>query len=88
MIGLYAFFYASLHFINYIAIDQALEWNAIIEDVTEHKRIISGFISFVIYWPLIYAVMLSVLFGYRVVLWLLKKVASLKDDSDLSTNLP
>lgn len=48
MMGLFTFSYASLHFINYIAIDQSLEWNAIIEDVAEHKRIISGFISFVI----------------------------------------
>lgn len=48
MVGLYAFFYAGLHFINYIAIDQAFEWDAIIKDVAGHKRIIFGFISFII----------------------------------------
>ena len=48
MVGLYTFFYASLHFINYIAIDQAFEWDAIIKDVAGHKRIIFGFISFII----------------------------------------
>src|SRR3990167_7435039 len=48
MVGLYAFFYASLHFINYISIDQAFEWDAIIKDVAGHKRIIFGFISFII----------------------------------------
>lgn len=122
MMGLFAFFYASLHFINYIAIDQAFEWNAIIKDVAEHKRIIVGFISFIILgmlaitstrgmlqrlgagrWkalhqliyvaaigavvhfllvvkidirrPLIYAIILAVLLGYRVVRLLFTKVS-------------
>src|SRR3989338_7112712 len=48
MVGLYAFFYACLHFINYISIDQAFEWDAIIKDVAGHKRIVFGFISFII----------------------------------------
>lgn len=109
--------------LNYIAIDQAFEWDAIIKDVAGHKRIIFGFISFIIlsalavtstnrmfqrlgagYWkalhqlihvaaigavihflllvkidirrPLIYAGVLVVLLGYRMVLRAHKRVTA------------
>jgi sulfoxide reductase heme-binding subunit YedZ len=46
MMGLFAFFYASLHFITYVALDQFFSWTAIVEDVVQHKRIIVGFASY------------------------------------------
>jgi len=46
MIGLFSFFYATLHFITYVAIDQFFAWDAIIVDVIKHKRIIVGFASY------------------------------------------
>lgn len=52
MMGLFSFFYASLHFITYLGIEQALSWKAIVDDVTKHKRIIVGFVSFILLIPL------------------------------------
>ena len=52
MIGLFSFFYASLHFITYLGIEQALSWKAIVADVTKHKRIIVGFVGFILLIPL------------------------------------
>ena len=48
MIGLFSFFYATLHFITYVAIDQFFAWDAIIVDVIKHKRIIVGFASYIL----------------------------------------
>lgn len=48
MLGLFSFFYASIHFLTYVGIDQAFSWNAILQDVIEHKRIIVGFVSFIL----------------------------------------
>lgn len=50
--GLFSFFYVTLHFVTYIAIDQALVWNDIFEDVMKHKRIIVGLISYILLIPL------------------------------------
>lgn len=52
MMGLYTFFYVSLHFMTYVAIDQFFSWNAIVEDVIKHKRIVAGFIAFLLLIPL------------------------------------
>ncbi len=46
MTGLFSFFYASLHLLTYVAIDQYFAWNAIIEDIMKHKRIIIGLASY------------------------------------------
>lgn len=48
IIGLFSFFYATLHFITYVAIDQFFAWDAIIGDVIKHKRIIVGFASYIL----------------------------------------
>jgi sulfoxide reductase heme-binding subunit YedZ len=52
MLGLFAFFYASLHFLLYVAIDQGFAWGTLIEDITKRPFIISGFAAFLILVPL------------------------------------
>jgi len=113
MLGLFAFFYILLHFLNWFALDQGMLWSAIVEDLVERPFITIGFTAFLLltamaltsttgmrrrmgkrwdqlhysvyvvgilgvwhYWwqvksditePLIYAVILAVLLGYRLV---------------------
>jgi sulfoxide reductase heme-binding subunit YedZ len=52
MTGLYALFYISLHFANYLLLDQGLSWQFIIEDVVERPFITIGFIAFCALIPL------------------------------------
>ena len=42
MLGLYAFFYAALHFVAYAVIDQRLDIGAIVEDIVERPYITIG----------------------------------------------
>jgi len=113
MLGLFAFFYALMHFLNWFVLDQSMLWSAILEDLTERPFIALGFTALILltamavtstngmrrrmgkrwdklhysvyavgilgvwhYWwqvkadflePLIYALILAVLLGYRVV---------------------
>jgi sulfoxide reductase heme-binding subunit YedZ len=115
MLGLFAFFYACLHFMTYIWWDQFFDWAAIARDVVKRPFITVGFAAFVgliplavtsnrrmmrrlgrhwqrlhrliyliavagviHYWwlvkrdiiqPAIYALVLSLLLGYRLVAW-------------------
>ncbi len=112
MLGLFAFFYALMHFLNWFVLDQGMLWSAIVEDLVERPFITLGFTALLLltamavtstngmrrrmgkrwdklhysvyvvgilgvwhYWwqvkadiaePLIYAVVLSVLLGYRI----------------------
>jgi len=52
MVGLYAFFYASLHFITYIWLDQFFDVAAIIKDVIKRPFITVGFAAFILLIPL------------------------------------
>ncbi|HKD19039.1 MAG TPA: protein-methionine-sulfoxide reductase heme-binding subunit MsrQ [Thermoanaerobaculia bacterium] len=52
MLGLFAFFYASLHFATYAIVDQGLRGRAIVADVTKRPFILSGFAAFLILVPL------------------------------------
>ncbi|HEX2344164.1 MAG TPA: protein-methionine-sulfoxide reductase heme-binding subunit MsrQ [Vicinamibacterales bacterium] len=52
MLGLFAFFYATLHFMIYLAIDQFFDWETIVEDVTKRPFITAGFAAFVLLIPL------------------------------------
>lgn len=52
MLGLFAFFYASLHFVTYVAIDQQLDVRAIAEDILKRKFIFVGFSALVLLIPL------------------------------------
>ena len=113
MLGLFAFFYILIHFLNWFILDQGMLWSAIVEDLVERPYITLGFTALLLltamavtstsgirrrmgkrwdklhysvyivgvlgvwhYWwqvkadikePLIYAAILAVLLGYRLV---------------------
>ena len=52
MIGLFAFFYASLHFSTFIVLDHFFDFRAIGNDIIKRPYVTAGFISFVIMVPL------------------------------------
>ena len=52
MLGLFAFFYAVLHFITYVWLDQYFDWQEILIDIPKRPFITIGFISFVLLIPL------------------------------------
>lgn len=52
MLGLFAFTYATLHFLTYLVLDQFFAWSFIVEDVLERPYITVGFTSFVLLIPL------------------------------------
>lgn len=52
MLGLFAFFYATLHFITYIWFDQYFDWVEIVKDIVERPFITVGFTAFVMLIPL------------------------------------
>jgi sulfoxide reductase heme-binding subunit YedZ len=53
MLGLFAFFYAFVHFITYIWLDQAFAFDEIVKDMfTTRPFIISGVVSFILLVPL------------------------------------
>ena len=52
MLGLFAFFYASLHFLSWIWLDQQFQWSSIVEDVLKRPYITFGFSAFVLMIPL------------------------------------
>jgi sulfoxide reductase heme-binding subunit YedZ len=52
MVGLYAFFYAALHFMSYVWWDQWFNVAAIIDDIIKRPFILVGFAAFVLLIPL------------------------------------
>ncbi|HET7025508.1 MAG TPA: protein-methionine-sulfoxide reductase heme-binding subunit MsrQ [Gemmatimonadales bacterium] len=48
MLGLWAFTYASLHFLTYLIFDQSLDVSRIMADTVKHPRIYVGFAAFLI----------------------------------------
>ena len=52
MLGLFAFFYASLHFVTYIWLDQFFDWSAVVKDIVKRPFITVGFAAFVLLIPL------------------------------------
>ena len=52
MIGLFAFYYVSLHFSTYIVLDHFLDMQFIIQDIIKRPFITFGFISFLFLIPL------------------------------------
>jgi len=52
MLGLFAFFYASLHFTTYVWLDQFFDWMEILVDIPKRPFITIGFASFVLLLPL------------------------------------
>jgi len=52
MLGLFAFFYACLHFTTYVWLDQFFEVPSIVKDIAKRPFITVGFTSFVLLIPL------------------------------------
>jgi len=52
MLGLYAFFYACLHFSVYLVFDHFFDLQEIAKDVIKHPYVTVGFASFVLLFPL------------------------------------
>jgi sulfoxide reductase heme-binding subunit YedZ len=52
MLGLYAFFYATLHLCSYVILDQFFDWSAIIKDIIKHPYITVGFLGWLLMIPL------------------------------------
>lgn len=52
MLGLFAFFYAALHFLNWLALDQAFDWPVIVEDLIERPFIAFGAAALALLVPL------------------------------------
>ena len=51
-LGLYAFFYGSLHFTTYFWLDQFFDWGEIVKDIGKRPFITIGFSAFVLLVPL------------------------------------
>jgi sulfoxide reductase heme-binding subunit YedZ len=52
MLGLFAFFYAALHFSTYLVLDHFFDWNAILKDITKRPYVTAGFTGFMLMVPL------------------------------------
>ena len=52
MLGLFVFFYASLHLLTYVGIDYRFSWQPIFDDVVKKKYIFVGFAAWLLLIPL------------------------------------
>ena len=52
MLGLFAFFYASLHFLTWFVLDKFFDWHEILADFTKRRFIIAGLAAFLAMLPL------------------------------------
>ena len=52
MIGLFAFFYGTLHFFTYLWLDQFFDWQSILKDIPKRPFITIGLASFILMMPL------------------------------------
>jgi sulfoxide reductase heme-binding subunit YedZ len=52
MLGLFAFFYETIHFMTYIWLDKFFVWQEILIDIPKRPFITIGFVSFVLLIPL------------------------------------
>jgi len=52
MLGLVAFFYACLHLLTYLVLDQFFDWDSIIKDIIKRPYITVGFPTFLLMIPL------------------------------------
>lgn len=52
MLGLYAFFYASMHFLVFIVLDLSLSWDAFKDEVSESPYILFGLLTFSLLLPM------------------------------------
>ncbi len=52
MLGLFAFFYVLLHFLNWLVLDQGMYWSGIVADIAKRPFITVGFAALVLLIPL------------------------------------
>lgn len=52
MLGLYTFFYACLHLMTYVWLDQFFDWSAIVHDIAKRPFITVGFAAWLLLLPL------------------------------------
>ncbi len=52
MLGLFAFFYLSLHFLWYLFVDQTFDWAQLLADVAKRPYVTAGFTALVLLVPL------------------------------------
>ena len=52
MLGLFVFFYASIHLLTYVGLDYRFDWEPIINDVLKKKYIFIGFSAWLLLIPL------------------------------------
>jgi sulfoxide reductase heme-binding subunit YedZ len=52
MLGLFMFFYASLHVMTYLWLDYGFVWADIVKDIVKHPYVLIGFLAFIMTLPL------------------------------------
>ena len=52
MLGLFAFFYACLHFLTYVWLDKFFAWSEMLKDIAKRPFITAGFTGFLLLVPL------------------------------------
>ena len=52
MLGLFIFFYATLHLLTYIGLDYRFDWSPIFDDVIKKKYVFIGFAAWLLMVPL------------------------------------
>ena len=52
MLGLFAFFYATLHLLTYVVLDRYFDWSGVVADVAKRPFITFGMLAFVLMIPL------------------------------------
>ena len=52
MLGLFAFFYASIHLLCYIGLDYQFAWLDIKNDIIKHRYVLVGFLGWLLLLPL------------------------------------
>ena len=52
MLGLFVFFYATIHLLTYVGLDYRFDWEPIINDVLKKKYIFIGFSAWLLLIPL------------------------------------
>jgi len=52
MLGLFVFFYTSLHLLIYLGLDYQFAWSDIKDDIVKHKYVLVGFLAWILLIPL------------------------------------
>jgi Predicted membrane protein len=53
MLGLFVFFYATLHLLTYVGLDYRFDWQPIFDDVVKKKYVFIGFAAWLLLIPLV-----------------------------------